>query len=480
MKHKIVDVLQDSVAAELEIEKGDVLLAVNGQEIEDVFDFRMLTSDESFTLLIEKTNGEEWEVEIEKDPEEELGLIFESDLMSNYRHCSNNCIFCFVDQMPEGMRDTLYFKDDDSRLSFLQGNYITLTNMSEKEIDRMIHYHLEPLNISVHTTNPELRKEMLHNRFAGDVLRYLDKFYEAGLHMNAQIVLCKEHNDGEELERTLSDLYKYLPVLESLSIVPVGLTKYRDHLPKLKPIERADAISVIQTVEKWQKKAYAEYGLHFVHASDEFYITAGLPFPEEETYDNYLQLENGVGMARLLLEDSKCHLTGDAFREELKQVVSQNMPKFALKQITLATGVLAAPILNAVKDLFSNTVNEMIEKKLLPPDTWKKLPNISIQTIENDFFGHTVTVAGLLTGQDVQKQLQKATQSDLIILPNVMFKSGEEVFLDDMTRTELETALKTPVCIAKTDAYNLIHFMEGAFSEDDFDLTHGVYELPSL
>ena len=256
MEHKIVGIDPGSIAEELGIESGDTLVSVNGLEIEDVFDWRDFTLEENLTVVIRKADGEEWEFEIEKDPSEDLGFVFESDLMSDYHHCSNKCIFCFIDQMPPGMRPTLYFKDDDSRLSFLQGNYITLTNMKEHDVDRIIRYRLEPMNISVHTTIPELRNRMLNNRFAGSSLKYLDRFHEAGLRMNAQIVLCKGYNDGSELERTLGDLYRYVPVLESLSIVPVGLTKYREGLTRLEPFTKEDAVSVIDLVESWQKSAH--------------------------------------------------------------------------------------------------------------------------------------------------------------------------------------------------------------------------------
>ncbi|MBR5738435.1 MAG: DUF512 domain-containing protein, partial [Lachnospiraceae bacterium] len=249
MEHKIFAVEPGSIAEELEIESGDVLVSVNGLDVEDVFDWRAVSMDSALTLLIRKPSGEEWELEIEKEEDEDLGLVFENDLMSDYRSCTNKCIFYFIDQMPPGMRPTLYFKDDDSRLSFLQGNYITLTNMKQHDVDRLIHHRLEPMNISVHTTNPELRCRMLNNRFAGKVLKYLDDFYAAGLHMNAQIVLCKGYNDGAELDRTLSDLYRYVPVLESLSIVPVGLTKYREHLTPLQPFTKEEARKVIRTVE---------------------------------------------------------------------------------------------------------------------------------------------------------------------------------------------------------------------------------------
>ena len=298
-KHLIKSVMPGSIAQELEIEAGDKLISINDCEIEDVFDYHFYVNDDYLTLLIEKANGEEWELEIEKDYEEDLGIEFEQGLMDEYRSCRNKCMFCFIDQMPKGMRDTLYFKDDDSRLSFLQGNYVTLTNMSEKDVRRIVNYHLEPINISFQTTNPELRCKMLHNRFAGEALKKVDILYEGGIQMNGQIVLCKGENDGEELERTIRDLTKYVPLLQSVSVVPVGLTKYRDGLYPLEPFTKEDAKAVLEVIHKWQDKLYEEHGLHVMHASDEWYILAGEELPEEERYDGYLQLENGVGMLRL-------------------------------------------------------------------------------------------------------------------------------------------------------------------------------------
>ena len=279
--HRIASVDRGSIAEELELEAGDILLSINGQELEDVFDYQYFVNSDSMTMLVQKANGEEWELDIENNYED-LGINFENSLMSDYKSCSNRCIFCFIDQMPPGMRDTLYFKDDDSRLSFLQGNYITLTNMKEKDIDRIIRFKLSPINISVHTTNPELRCKMLHNRFAGRSLKMIDRLYEAGTPMNGQIVLCPGINDGAELDRTIRDLAEYIPCMESVSVVPVGLTKYRDGLFPLRTFNAREAGETIDLVEKWQKKLYAAHQTHFIHASDEFYILAGRPLPEEE------------------------------------------------------------------------------------------------------------------------------------------------------------------------------------------------------
>lgn len=302
-EHIIKEVIQDSIAAELEIEAGDVLVSINGQPVVDVFDYRYLSEDEELVLLIRKADGEEWELEIEKDADEDLGLVFEEGLMDAYRSCRNKCIFCFIDQMPPGMRDTLYFKDDDARLSFLQGNYITLTNLSEEDMERILFYKLSPINISVHTTNPELRCKMLNNRFAGEALDKIKRFYDAGLEMNGQIVLCKGYNDGEELERTIHDLTAYLPLMQSVSVVPIGMTKFREGLAQIEPFTKEDAGKVLEIIAKWQKIILEKYGTRMIHASDEWYLLAGLPLPSEEEYEGYPQLENGVGMVRSLSEE---------------------------------------------------------------------------------------------------------------------------------------------------------------------------------
>ena len=430
MKHEhIVKTIEPgSIAEELGIEAGDKLISINDNSIEDVFDYHYLVNDEELIVLIEKANGEEWELEIEKDYDEDLGITFEQGLMDEYRSCRNKCIFCFIDQMPKGMRDTLYFKDDDSRLSFLQGNYITLTNMSDHDVERMVQYHLEPINISFQTTNPELRCKMLHNRFAGDALKKVDKLYEGGIHMNGQIVLCKGVNDGEELERSIRDLTKYLPYLQSVSVVPVGLTKYRDGLYPLEPFTKGEAIKVLETIEKWQNKIYAEYGLHFIHAGDEWYILAERELPEEERYDGYMQLENGVGMLRLLMnefEEAYADLEGDERSIE----------------VSIATGKLAYPYLE-----------KMIEKLQV------KFPNVKVHLywIRNDFFGERITVAGLITGQDLISQLKGKPLGDKLLLPCNMLRDGEEVFLDDVTLDAIKDSLQVEVDIVKSSGWDFV------------------------
>ena len=434
-EHKIRTVLPGSIAEELELEPGDVLLAVNDHEIEDVFDYHYYTNEEYLTVLVRKPDGEEWELEIEKEFEEDLGIEFESSLMDDYRSCRNHCIFCFIDQMPPGMRETLYFKDDDSRLSFLQGNYVTLTNMSDHDIDRIIHYHLGPINISFQTTNPDLRCKMLHNRFAGDVFSKIRRLADAGIELNGQIVLCRDINDGAELERSISDMTSYLPALRSVSVVPVGLSKYREGLYPLKPFDAQSAGEVIDLIESWQKKIYPQYGVHFVHASDEWYLLAGRPLPEKDRYDGYLQLENGVGMLRLLKEE-----VGETLAEVNPD---RETPK---RRVSIATGRLAGPFLKElgkqIETVYQNVTLQIFE-------------------IRNDFFGESITVSGLITGQDLIAQLKDQDLGDELLLPTNMIRSGERVFLDDLTIEDAEEALGIPIRIVESGGRDLVCAVTG-------------------
>lgn len=447
--HTISSVEPGSIGEEMELEPGDRLLSINGKPIQDIFDYHYLVNDEELVLLVEKANGEEWELEIEKDAEEDLGIAFENGLMDDYKSCSNQCMFCFIDQMPPGMRDTLYFKDDDSRLSFLQGNYITLTNMKEKDVERIIRYKLAPINISVHTTNPALRCRMLNNRFAGEALKKIDRFYEAEIPMNGQIVLCKGVNDGAELDRTIGDLAKYLPYMESLSVVPVGLTRYRDHLQKLEPFEKEDARKVISVIEKWQKTCMDRHGVHFVQASDEWYLTAELPLPEEERYDGYIQLENGVGMIRLLLTEFSQAL--EAYMDEKKMRKGQtgasensDVKAGLRKKMTMATGQLIYPFIRQMADEFMEQV----------PGT-----EIEVVAIRNDFFGERITVSGLITGQDLIAQLKGRDLGEKVVIPASMLRAGEDVFLDDITVSQVEKALQVPLDIVKSSGQDLLNAM---------------------
>ena len=428
MEHIISSVAPGSIAQEMGIEPGDRLLEVNGKSPEDVFDYRYLMNEEEILVLIRKANGEEWELEIEKEYEDDLGIEFENGLMDDYRSCRNKCIFCFIDQLPKGMRSTLYFKDDDSRLSFLQGNYLTLTNMSEHDIDRIIQYKLSPINISFQTMNPELRCKMLHNRFAGEIFDKVKRLKDAGIIMNGQIVLCRGVNDGAELERSIRELTAYMPQLESVSVVPVGLTRYRDGLYPLEPFTKEDACEVLDLIHGWQEKLYKEWGNHFIHAGDEWYILAERPIPEEKTYDGYLQLENGVGMVRLL-------------EEEVAQTLAGMAGDNRKIHRTIATGELAAPFLRKHVDAVQ-----------------KKYPNVDIQVlaIKNEFFGGKITVAGLITGTDLISQLKGKDLGDRLLLTNHMLKSGEPVFLDDVTVDDVHNALQIKVSIVESSGADFV------------------------
>ena len=467
-EHVISRIVPDSIAEELGVEPGDVLLSVNGCEIGDVFDYHYFTNEEYLTVSIRKADGEEWELDIEKEYEEDLGIAFENGLMDDYKSCQNKCIFCFIDQMAPGMRDTLYFKDDDSRLSFLQGNYVTLTNMKEHDLERIIAYKLAPINISVQTTNPELRCKMLNNRFAGDALSKLDRLYEAGIPMNGQIVLCKGINDGQELERSITDLMQYMPVMESVSVVPVGLSRFREGLFPLEPFTKEDARKVLEMIHHFQEICMQKCGIHFVHASDEWYLLAEEELPQEDSYDGYIQLENGVGMLRLLrtefaealkeaqkeiCEGSEAQIQqeickggaaqiqqetckdGTAQAEDNKEAVS------IVSRVTVATGLLAAPTICELADKFMEI-----------------FPQIEIQVIPivNHFFGEQITVSGLLTGQDIIEQLKDKHLGNRLLLPCNLLRSGEEVFLDDVTLAQAENALQVKIDIVKSSGQDLV------------------------
>ena len=457
--HVISDVIKDSPAEKAGLKPGERLVSINGEVIEDIFDYQYLGIGEQLTLSLESEDGSQRTAEIIKDEDEDLGLVFDNGLMDDYRHCTNKCIFCFIDQMPPGMRENLYFKDDDSRLSFLQGNYITLTNMSEHNVDRIIKYRLSPINISFQTMNPKLRCMMLNNRFAGEALAKVDRFYEAGILMNGQIVLCKGVNDGDELEYSLKELYKYVPVLESLSVVPVGLSKFREGLYPLEPFDKEDACRVIDKIESWQRKAYEEHGIHFVHASDEWYIMAGRELPEEERYDGYLQLENGVGMLRSIMvefEDSlreyadlygksAGHSLSDRIRNAFKR-----LPKIKEESITMITGRLAAPYLERM----CTQLHALFPQR-----------DVRVLAIRNDFFGEMITVSGLLTGQDILAQCMEAEDKeelgDKLILPQNVVQADSELLLDDYVVDDLRRKLGKEISVVPNDGYSLLKAMLG-------------------
>ena len=431
--HIVKSVNKGSIADELGIKPGDEVLRIDDNPIEDIFDYQFFTLTDYLVLTVLR-DGEEWEYEIEKGENEDLGLVFENGMMDSYRRCSNNCIFCFIDQMPKGMRDTLYFKDDDSRLSFLQGNYITLTNLSEKDLHRIIKYNLSPVNVSVHTMNPELRVKMLGNRFAGESLKKLDILAKAGIEMNGQVVLCKGINDGKELEYTIEKLLDYYPSFKSLSIVPVGLSKFREGLFHLEPIEEEDCRDVIRIVEGFQDKAYEKFGSHFVFASDEFYLKAGIPLPIADRYDGFPQLDNGVGMMRSFI---------DEFDEQLlKRESDGSFDKISGKRhISLVSGYLAYPV---IKDFADRLMKKCDRLK------------IDVYAIKNDFFGENITVSGLLTGGDIINQLKGKELGDAVYLPENVLRAGSDYFLDDVTLSEMRDALQVRLLTIKSNGYSFV------------------------
>lgn len=430
--------MPDSIASEYNIQPGDFLISINNEEIHDIFDYQYHTEDVSLDLEILTPDHEIKHFHIDKDEDEDLGLVFENGFMDDYRSCCNKCIFCFIDQMPPGMRETLYFKDDDSRLSFLQGNYVTLTNMSDYDLNRIIRYRLSPINVSFQTTNPELRCKMLNNRFAGEALKKVDRLFEAGIAMNGQIVLCKDVNDGDELKRSIEDLMKYIPLLESVSVVPVGLSKFRDGLYPLEPFTKEDAAEVLKLIKHYQSVIFEQHGIHFIHASDEFYLLAEEELPHEDTYDGYLQLENGVGMLRLLINE---------FEDELSCLRYKRLA-FRKHTVSVATGLLAYPII-------LNLCNILMEK--LPKLT------INVYPIRNDFFGEMITVSGLITGQDLIAQLQNQDLGEKLFLPQNMLRSGEDVFLDDVTLDQLESTLQVKIDIVKSSGQDFVYTIGGDF-----------------
>lgn len=460
-EHVISKVDTGSIAAELGIGAGDVLLSVNGKEICDIFDYRLACQSEQITVLIrKKTTGEtgkgaaeaeEWELDIEKDPYEDLGLTFESGLMDDYRSCCNGCVFCFIDQMPKGMRKTLYFKDDDARLSFLQGNYVTLTNMTDKEIDRILEYHLSPINVSFHTTNPELRNQMLRHPKAGEALEKAKRLAAegTGIELNGQIVLCKGLNDGEELDRTMHDLlYDYAPGLKSVSVVPVGLTRHRKGLYPLEPFMPEEAVKVIRQIHAFQKEARRVCGTRFVYAGDEWYLLAREDLPPARAYDGYPQLENGVGMTRLLIDEFEEALA--IVREEIERKqdeAGKSVKKrdAVLRQydneISFCTGKMIYPVLRRLlrkaHDLAPGVVAHLYP-------------------VRNDFFGEHITVSGLLTGGDIIRQLRGKPLGSCLYLPVNVLRAGEEVLLDDVTVSDIEKALGTRVAVSGHSGYDLV------------------------
>ena len=428
----VKQVIEGSLAQELGIVPGDRLLKIDGNEIGDVLDYQFYARETSLTLLFEQADGP-LEALVEKDEDEDLGLEFETYLMDKQHSCTNNCIFCFVDQMPQGMRESLYFKDDDERLSFLFGNYVTLTNLKQKEIDRIIKMHISPINISVHTTNPQLRCRMMGNRFAGQKLDYIRQLAAADIHINCQIVLCPGLNDGEELTRTMTDLSALWPSVSSVAVVPVGLTGYRQDLFSLQPFDRETAAQALDTIHQFTDGFLAAHGTRLIYPADEFFVLSGRELPGTDYYGDFEQLENGVGMTALLLSE---------FKEELARLQEDRQPV----PCDLVTG--QAP---------SVYIHWMVE------ELRKRYPDLAcrVHVIENNFFGGNITVTGLVTATDIIDQVQGKLLSQRMLVPSCMLRHEQDKFLDDCTREELEQRLGVSLRLVENDGYYFIDAVLG-------------------
>ena len=435
MAVKITSVEPGSPARRARIHKGDTLISINGNPITDVLDYQFYTTDEHLEILLCDEEKKVRTVLVEKDEYDDLGLQFETYLMDKQHTCKNKCIFCFVDQMPPGMRKSLYFKDDDARLSFLMGNYLTLTNLSEREVERIIALRISPINVSVHTTDPELREKILKNRRAGEGIAIMGRFAQAGITMNCQIVSCPGVNDGPALDRTMGDLAAMFPAVHSVSVVPVGVTKYREGLYPLRPYTREEAAALIDQVEAFAAAHKAEHGTSLVWCSDEFYLLAGRPLPQEDFYEEFTQLDNGVGMLRLLEQE---------FRRGLDLMEPEEMA--GTTPFSIATGVSAAPFLTKLIGLAREKCGKL-EGTVYP--------------IRNDFFGETITVAGLVTGGDLIAQLKGKPLGQRLLIPQNMLRHGERVFLDDVSLDDVEGALGVPVTPVAQDGYELLDAMCG-------------------
>ncbi len=419
MSATIAGIEKGSLAELSGLKVGDIITKINNIEINDYLDYMYASCNEEITIELKEGN-----VHITNYDFEPLGISFDTLLIDEPKSCRNKCVFCFIDQLPKGMRETCYFKDDDYRLSFLQGNYVTMTNMTSADVDRIVEYNIPRINISVHTTNPELRCKMLSNKNAGAVLEYLSRFAESGLNINAQIVLCPEHNDGCELDRTISDIASLGDAVESVSVVPVGLSAHRDGLATLKGFDKTSSALTIEQVEKWQRKFKEERGINLVYLADEFYLTAGVPFPDYSEYDGFPQIENGVGLCASLIYE---------FNDALS-LSSTNTPKH---RKTIVTGFSAYPVIKALTEKLSGSMIDVIP-------------------IANDFFGHSITVTGLLTGRDIINQLRGKALGDTLLLSSSMLRHNEDVLLDNTSVVDIERELETKVKIVSNDGYKLL------------------------
>lgn len=428
----INSVEKGSPAARAGIKGGETLISINNNEIIDVLDYRFYQNETKLLVEILRKNGKRKVFKIKKAEYKELGLLFDTYLMDAQRSCKNNCIFCFIDQLPKGMRDTLYFKDDDSRLSFLFGNYITLTNLTEHEINRIINMHISPVNISVHTTNPELRVKMMKNRFAGEVLGIIDRLDKADIKMNCQLVLVPEYNDGKELERSIKDLLSYKNI-ECVAAVPVGITKHREGLTPIKSFDEESALDVINIIDRFGEESIKITGRRKVFAADEFYLTAKKEIPSADFYEDFPQLENGVGMWAL-------------FKEEAETTLSESAKEICDTEISLVCGMAPAPLLQYVVDKATAK--------------WHNL-TCRVYPIKNDFFGEKITVSGLVTGSDIIKQLKDKPLGDKLLIPANMLRFERDMFLDNVTVYELEKELNVKVVITEGDGVDFIKKLEG-------------------
>ncbi|MBR6514608.1 MAG: DUF512 domain-containing protein [Clostridia bacterium] len=426
---KITGVEKGSIADKAGILGGDYLIKINGCDINDVLDYRFYITENKITLTLHR-EAELFDITVKKEQYEDIGLEFESFLMDKQHSCRNKCIFCFIDQLPRGMRDTMYFKDDDSRMSFLKGSYITLTNLSDADIDRICKMKISPINISVHTTNPELRCKMMGNRFAGKSLEALKRFYDAGITMNTQIVLCKGVNDGKELTRSMSDLEKLYPYVQSVSVVPSGLTKYREGLYPLEPFSPDECRAVIEQVEAFSVGCRQQHGCGIFYLGDEFYIKAGLPLPSGESYDGYPQIENGVGLMTSMKEE---------FYDELDFLDDYDTVK--KRRLSIATGEAAYEFISALA--------RELEERL--SDT-----KINVYKIENKFFGENITVAGLVVGCDLKEQLCGKDLGEKLFIPSVMLRYENDLFLDGVSIDELSQYLGVEIETVNNSGFEFV------------------------
>lgn len=433
MPVKIVSVEPDSPARHAGILPGETLVSINDNEIRDILDYRFYETDRCLSVVLQNAGGESRTVQIRKGQYESIGLDFETYLMDQQHSCANRCIFCFIDQLPTGMRKSLYFKDDDSRLSFLFGNYVTLTNLQEREVDRIIKMHISPINISVHTTNPELRVKMMGNRFAGRSLEILYRFARAGIKLNCQVVSCRGINDGKELDRTLGDLTGLWPSVQSVAVVPIGLTKHRQGLFPLMGYDVETALAAVRQIEAWGDCCEREHGQRICYAADEFYLKARLPIPPTPFYGDFDQLENGVGLMACL-------------KQEFLDALEDFTPPQEGRRVTLATGVAAHPFLDALLD-------ELRQR-------WHNL-TCSVIPIVNRFFGDTITVAGLVTGGDLLQQLKGRELGDVLLLPDVMLRREGDIFLDDVSLEGLSKDLQIQIVTVPNDGYALLDAVAG-------------------